>query len=185
MQSFVFLVLVSIHLSKALLLPLNSSTLQLPSQDTIAPIGDLDTHTSLTANNNWPSPPYQRYIKNGLTINIAAYGDPLAKRYTPYVLQAILSIQRLIRNAGELNDVLEEITTVGEVRGVIDTEIYTEIGFYALHPPAGIKRSQAGDVLHTVWQLVIEFHPARDITISTIIEEGHDLVLFRLSFRPK
>ena len=112
-------------------------------------------------------------------IDITAYGDLLGKKYSPNVLQALLSIQKVIRDAGKLNDILEEITTVGQFIG----SVYTEIGFYSLHPPAGITRSEAGEVLHMIWQLVIEFHPAREITSSTILVDGSEVALFRLSFR--
>ena len=172
------LLLVSIHFSSPLRLPFNSSVLQLPSQDTILPTGEIDTSTSLR-NNPWPQVPYLRYIKNGLTINITAYGDTLSGPDSPAVLHSVLSIQRLLHNAGQLSDKLEAITTVGATK----SNVYTEIGFYSLHPSAGIKRSQALDVLHKIRQLLIEYIPAKEITIASIIFEGSGLALFRLSFR--
>lgn len=178
MKLFVFLLFVSIDLSKALLLPLNSSILQLPSQDIIIATGDITTNKSLK-NNPWPPPPFQRHIKDGLIIRITAYGDLLTNKYTPMVLDALASIQLIIFNAGEPRDVLEEITTIGVFSG----NVYTEVGIYSLHPPAGIYRVQALNVIHAIWQLVIEYSPAREITSSTIIAEGQELVLFRLSFR--
>lgn len=74
---------------------------------------------------------------------------------------------------------LEETTTVGKVAGAV----YAEVGFYALHAPAGIERVQAAEVLQKVWELVFEYSPAREITSSTVVAEGRELVLFRLSFR--
>lgn len=178
MKVFVSLILGSIYFSEALLLPFNSSILRLPSQDAVPAIGETGTNKSLK-DNPWPSPPFQREIKNGLSIRITAYGDLLTNRYTHNVLEALLPIQRVVRDAGELDDVLEETTTIGKFEGLV----YTEVGFYSLHPPAGIKRSQAVDVLFKVWQLVIEYSPAREITFSTILVEGRELALFRLSFR--
>ena len=160
MKVFVFLSLLWIHLSNALLLPLNSTILLVPF-------------------NTWPPLPYQRAMKDGLIIRITAYGELLGKKYTPNVLQALQIIQRVITDAGEWNDVLEEITTVGQLIG----NVYTEIGLYSLHPPSGITRSEACVVLHLVWQLVIEYYPAREITSSTILLDGAELALFRLSFR--
>ena len=159
MKLSVFLILLSIQLSNALLLPLNSTTLQIPY-------------------NTWPALPYQRAIREGLMIRITAYGAVLARKYTPNVLQALQDIQRVITDDGEWDDVLEEITVVGRLVG----NIYTEIGFYSLHPPLGITRIQACVVLHLIWQLVIEYHPAREITSSTILA-GSELALFRLSLR--
>ena len=177
MQLVFSLIFVSISVCKALLLPFNSSVLRLPSQDSILATGE--TNAGITPiHTPWPSLPYLRYIKNGLVINITAYGDSLSKLRTPNVLQALPLIQRVILDAGEPNDTLEDITTVGDTRG----HVYTEIGFYALHPPGGITRSQAGDVLHKVWQLLIEFFPAKEITLSSIIFGGEDIALFRLSF---
>ena len=171
------LLLVSIHFSSPLRLPSNSSVLQLPSQDTILQTGEINTSASLR-DNPWPDLPYLLYIKKGLTINITAYGDTLSGFNSPAVLHSVLSIQRIIQNAGQLSDILEAITNVGETKG----NVYTEIGFYSLHP-AGIKRSQALDVLQKIWQLLIEYVPAKEITIASIIFEGDDLALFRLSFR--
>ena len=108
-----------------------------------------------------------------------AYGDTLPKRYSPSILPALSAIQHIIEVAGEPSDVLEEITTVGEIKG----QVYTEVGFYSLHPPAGIRRSQAAYVIHKVWQLVRDYLPPDEITQSTIIFEGSDLALFRFSFR--
>ena len=173
------LICVSIHLGSALLLPPNSSVLRLPSQDSSLATEEFNTTTHNLGDNPWPPLPFERSIKNGLSINITAYGDMLTKKYTPNVLQALLPIQLIIQNAGKPSDVLEETTTVGELRG----NVYTEVGFYSLHPPGGIRRSQAADVLHKVWQLVIEYFPAKEITSSTIIAEGKELALFRLSFR--
>lgn len=178
MKLFVFIILVSIHLAESSLEQLNSSVLRLPSQDT-SPATEVLNTTQKLKDNPWPALPFQRYIKNGLSINVTAYGDLLANKYTPNVLQALLRIERIIQNAGEPGDVLEETTTVGKFRG----DVYTEIGFYSLHPPAGIMRSQAADVLRTIWQLVIEYYPAREIPSSTITAEGVELALFRLSFR--
>ena len=118
-------------------------------------------------------------MKDGLIIRITTYGDLLYKKYTPNVLQALQVIQRVITDAGDLDDVLEEITTVGLSIG----NIYTEIGLYSLYPPSGATRSDACVVIHLIWQLVIEFHPAREITSSTILLDGRELALFRLSFR--
>ena len=178
MGLFVFCMFVSIHLSEALFLPFNSSTLQLPSQDTVLETANLNTAPA-QGNHPWPPPPYQRYIGNGLAINIMAYGDSLPKKYSSSILSALLAIQRIIQVAGEPGDVLEEITTVGEIKG----GVYTEVGFYSLYPPAGIRRSQAADVIHKVWLLVIEYLPPDEITQSTILFEGSDLALFRFSFR--
>ncbi|CAF9906047.1 MAG: hypothetical protein ALECFALPRED_001951 [Alectoria fallacina] len=179
MKLFVFLIYVSSHLASALLLPLNSSVLRLPSQDNSLATEEFNTSTHNLEDNPWPPLPFERSIKNGLSITITAYGDMLSKKYTPNVLQALFPIQLIIQNAGEPSDVLEETTTIGEMKG----KVYTEVGFYSLHPPGGIKRSQAADVLHKVWQLVIEYFPAKEITSSTITAEGEELALFRLSFR--
>lgn len=178
MQLFVFTVFLSIQFAKASLLRFNSSVLRLPSQDTSLATEELNS-TRILKDNPWPPLPYERSIKNGLTINITAYGDFMSKKHTPNILRALLPIQRVILNAGEPGDVLEETTTVGEIRG----DVYTEVGFYSLHPPAGITRSQAADVLHKIWQLVIEYFPAREITSSTISAEGKELALFRMSLR--
>ena len=178
MKLFVFLLFVSIDLSKALLLPLNSSILQLPSQDIIIATGDINTNKSLK-DTPWPSPPFQRHIMDGLIIRITAYGDLLSSYYNQLILRALPSIQRIIFDAGEPSDVLEETTTVGVFSG----DFYTEIGIYSLHPPAGINRVQAANVIHAIWQLVTEYSPPREITSSTIIAEGKQLALFRLSFR--
>lgn len=160
MKLFVFLIPLSIHLSNALLLPLNSTTLQIPYI-------------------TWPALPYQRAITDELIIRITAYGAFLARKYTPNVLHALQDIQQVIKDAGEWDDVLEEITTVGKIIG----NIYTEIGLYSLHPPSGLTRSEACVVLQSIWQLVIEFHPAKEIESSMILENGNELTLFRLNFR--
>ncbi len=178
MKLFVFLISAFVHLSEAPLPLINSSILQLPSQDTILATEEIDYHKPLK-DNPWPAVPYQRQIKDGLLIRITAYGDLLSNRKTPMVLGALTSIQRIISNAGEPSDVLEEITTVG----AFDGNVYTEVGFYSLHPPAGIDRKQAVEVIHMVWRLVIEHSPAREITSSTILAEVGELALFRMSLR--
>ena len=109
----------------------------------------------------------------------SAYGDSLPSQYSTNLLQALLEIQDVLQIAGKPGDVLEEITTVGSFKG----NVYAEVGFYCLHPPAGIKRSRAADVIHKIWQLVIEYYPAKEVTESTIAFKGSDLALFRLSFR--
>lgn len=174
------LITVWIYLSEAALLPLNSSILQLPSHDAILATAEPGTNKSLIGN-PWPFLPFQRRIKDGLSIRITGYGDLLTKKQTNNVLEALLRIQGIIENDGEDDDVLEETTTVGVFRG----SVYAEVGFYSLHPPAGIQRLQASEVLHKVWQLVIEYSPAREIPSSIIFVEGQDVALFRLSFRPR
>ena len=178
MKSFFFLIPTWIHLSKALLLPFNTSILRLPSQNTIQATGEVDTNKSLTTS-LWPPLPYERYIKNGLSINITAYGDPLSKDESNKALSAVLSIQRTLQKAGKPNDVLDEITVLGVYSG----NVYTEIGFYSLRPPAGMQRRQAHDALQFMWQLMVEFFPAREIALSKISSERRELALFRLSLR--
>ena len=69
MELFLFSIFISTHLSKAMLLPSNSSTLQLPSQDTVLVTGEINT-VPTHEDSMWPSVPFQRDIGNGLTINI-------------------------------------------------------------------------------------------------------------------
>lgn len=165
MKFFVFLISSLIHLSKTLLLPLNSTVLQLSSQDTTI------------AADSWPVLPYQRAINNELIIRITKYGDILGRRFEPNVLQGLLLIRQIIDDAGDWTDVLEEITTVGQFIG----GIYTEVGFYSLCPPSGITRSQADQVLEMIGQLLIEYYPPREMPSSTILAGGSELALFRLS----
>ena len=178
MKLFVFLIFAFVHLSEAPLSLINSSILQLPSQDTILATEEIDTHGPLK-DDPWPTLPYQRHIKDGLIIRIMAYGDLLSNQKTPMVLEALTPIQRIISNAGEPSDILEETTKVGVFSG----DVYTEVGFYSLHPPAGIDRKQAKAVIHMVRKLVMQFSPAREITSSTILAEVGELALFRMSFR--
>ena len=178
MQSFFSLILTWIHLSKALLLPFNTSILRLPSQDTIPATVEINTNASLT-NKHWPPVPYERYIKDGLSINITAYGDLISKEDSSKVLLATNTLQQTLQKAGKPNDFLDEIT----VLGVHDGGVYVEVGFYALTPRAGMQRWQATYVLQFMWQLVLEFFPAREIVASKISLMRRELALFRLSFR--
>ena len=178
MQSFFSLVLTWIHLSKALLLPFNTSILRLPSQDTIPATGEIDTNTSLT-NKHWPPVPYERSIKDDLSINITAYGDLISKEDSSKVLLASHSIRQSLQRGGKPNDFLDEITVLGVHGG----GVYVEVGFYALSPPAGIQRWQATYVLQFMWQLVLEFFPAREIVASEISLLRRELAVFRFSFR--
>lgn len=178
MKPFFSLIVAWIHISQALLLPFNISILRLPSQDTVLPTGEVDTNKSLTTN-LWPPLPYERYMKDGLSINITAYGDLLFMADTGRVLNAFLSIQRTLRNGGEPTDVLDEITVLGLYSG----DLYIEIGFYSLRPPAGIRRWQAYETLHSMWLLVQEFSQAREIVSSMISSQREEVALFRLGFR--
>lgn len=170
------LLLPSLHPSTASLLPPNSTHLHLPSQNTILLTSN---PAPLLRHSPWPPVPYSRPIKNDLHITITAYGDTFPDSHTPDVLRALPPIQRTILDAGEPDDILDEITTVGTDRD----GVYVDVGFYALHPPAGITRAQAADVVHKVWQLCIEFFPVREITASEVALRGVDVALFRLSFR--
>ncbi|KAM0795734.1 hypothetical protein BDR22DRAFT_893971 [Usnea florida] len=180
MQSLFPLILTWIHLSKALLLPLNTSILRLPSQDTILAPEPVDTNTSLT-DKPWPPVPYERYIKDGLSINITAYGDRISKEDSSKVLLALNAVRETLQRGGKPDDVLDEITVLG-VHG--EGGVYVEIGFYALSPPpAGMQRWQAACVLRFMWRLVLDFFPAREIVASKILLLRRDVALFRLSFR--
>lgn len=176
MGSFVFLIFSLIHLSRALVLPLNSTILQLSPQDTPIATGELKTNKSLTYD-NWPVLPYQRAINDELIIRITEYGNTLVRRYEPNVLKALFLIRQVIDDAGAWTEVLEEITIVGRWVG----GTYTEVGFYSLHPPAGITRSQAGQVLELIAQLLMEFDPPKEIPSSMILTNGNALALFRFS----
>ena len=176
-MEFVLFILILIRLSVSSLVPINSSHLQLPSQDTTM------TPTKVNISKNfvykpWPDVPFLCYVTNSIMINFTAYGDPLSKALTPRVLQALVPIRHLIQEAGGPDDILEAITNVGAVKG----NMYTEIGFYSLHPPGGLKRSQAIDVLNKVWALTVDFFPAKEITSASVILDGGELALFRLSF---
>ena len=170
MNLFFLLIFVSVPLSRAFLLPFNSSILQLPSQDTIITNGNAVP---------WPPLPLDRYIRNGISLNITAYGDTLHNRDHPSVLQALLALQRTILDVGKPGEKLNEITTAEDVKG----NVYVNIGFYSLHPPMGIKIAQAGDVLHMAWQLLMAYYPPREITESTVLLRDKGLALFRMSFR--
>ena len=170
-------ILILIHLSVSSLLRINSSHLQLPSQDTTITPGGVDIGGHFVYK-PWPRLPYLCYVKNGILINFTSYGDTLSKSQTPRVLQALVPIRHQIQEAGGPDDMIEAITIVGAVKG----NVYTEIGFYSLHALGGIKRSQAIDVLNRVWALTVDFFPAKEITSSSIILDGGELALFRLSF---
>lgn len=178
MRFFFFLIPVSIHLSKALLLQLNSSVLRLPSRNTTLTTGGIRTSIPFQKS-PWPFLPFEWYIKDGLSLRVTAFGDALSDTYTSNILLALLTLERAVLFAGGPDDVLEEIVTVTEIRG----HVYTNIGFYSLHPPIGITLLQAGDVLHTAWQLLMEFEPPREIPMSTVLYKGYEVALFRLSFR--
>lgn len=171
MNLFFLLVFVSVPLSRALFLPYNSSILQLPSSQ--------DTGFANSNAVPWPPPPVERYIRNGISLNVTAYGDTLAISYHPNILQALLALQRRILDVGKTGEKLPAITTAADVRG----GVYVNVGFYALHPPVGIKVGQAGDVLQKVWELMMEYYPPKEITESTVLLRDKGFALFRLSFR--
>ena len=170
MNPFFLLLLVSVHLSRALFLPSNSSILRLPSQDTV-----IQTGAALP----WPPVPLERYIRNGISLNITAYGDTLPASHHPSVLQALIALQQTILDVGKPGEKLHEITTASDVRG----DVFVDIGFYALHPPVGIRVGQAGDVLRQVWEFTMEYYPPKEITESTVLLRDKGLALFRMSFR--
>ena len=172
MNLFLLLIFVSVPFSRALFLPYNSSILQLPSQDTVITDGKVNAVP-------WPTPPFDRYVRNGVSLNITAYGDTLLPSHYYYVLQALLALQRTILESGKLDEKLLDITTAAATRG----NVYVNVGFYNLHPPAGIKVGQAGDVIYKAWQLTIEFFPPKEITESTVLLRNNRLALFRMSFR--
>lgn len=181
-----YLILAPIYFSKSLLLPLNSSSvLQLPSssQDDTTPLATVEENSNMTHNtvsyNPWPFVPWQCQVKTGLVITITGYGDSLSQKHIENICQALLQIQRVITDDGKPTDILEENTAVGETRG----RVYAEVGFYSLRPPGGIRRSDAAEVIRKIWQLLVEFVPAREIAMSTVIARGKGLALFRLSFR--
>ena len=87
--------------------------------------------------------------------------------------------ERTILNVGKPGEKLHAITTAADVKG----NVYVDVGFYALHPPVGIRIAQAGDVLHRVWELLMEYYPPKEITESTVLLRDKDLALFRMSFR--
>ena len=170
MNLFFSLILVSVPLSRALFLPSNSSILQLPSQDTI------DTNGNAVP---WPSPPLDRYIRNGISLNVTAYGDTLANTYHTMILQAILTLQQSILASGKPGERLHAITTASDTKG----NVFVDVGFYSLHPPVMISVAQASDVLRKVWELHMEYYPPKEITESTILLRDKGLALFRMSLR--
>lgn len=127
----------------------------------------------------WPSLPVDRYIRNGISLNITAYGDTLSASHHPSVLQALLALEHTILAVGKPGEKLHEITTAADVKG----DVYVEIGFYSLHPPMGIRIGQAGDVLHKVWELLMEYYPPREIPEATVLLKDKELALFRMSLR--
>ena len=170
MNLFLLLIFVSVPFSRALFLPFNSSILQLPSQDTTITNGNAVP---------WPALPLERYIRNGISLNITAYGDTLAISHHPSVLQAVLALERTILDVGKPGEKLHAITTAADVKG----NVYVDVGFYALHPPVAIRIAQAGDVLHRVWELLMEYYPPKEIPESTVLLRDKELALFRMSFR--
>ena len=177
MRLLLFLVPVSIHLSKAFSLPFNSSVLPLPSQDTTHTQGG--THIILPLQSvPWPVPPFQRYIRNGLSLEINAFGDSLSGAHTDDILLGILSVKRAVLHAGNPNDVLDEIVTIADTMG----DVYTNIGFYAL-PPLGITVSQAAGVLDMASQLMTAYFPPKELTSAAVVFQKRNIALFRLSFR--
>ena len=168
-------ILIRISLSSRL--PINSSDVQLSPQHEPLTVAEIDSIVPVR-NYPWPPLPYLCHVKNGISINLTSYGDMLSRTLTANVLQSLIPIRHLISDAGSPDDVLEAITKVGVSKG----DVYTEIGFYSLHPPDGIKRSQAIDVLNKVWHLIVDFYAAKEITSASIILHGGDLALFRLSF---
>ena len=172
------LIFVSPPLSEALFLPSNSSILQLPSQDTIIETGEPNARKPLQTR-LWPPVPFDSYIKNGISVNITTYGDTLSDKQAPNVLRAILALQGSIQGIGKPSDTLKPITTAADTKG----NLYIDIGFYSLHPPAGIKVAQASDVLHKMWQLVMEYYPPKEIPLATILLRDEGIALFRMSFR--
>ena len=175
---FFFLILVSIHLSKALFSQVNSSVLRLPSRNTTLTAGGTRTVISLKRS-PWPFLPFRRYIKDGLSLEVTAFGDSFSDIHISNILLTLLELERTVLHAGRPDEVLEDIVTVGETSG----RVYANIGFYSLHPPVGITLSQAGDVLQMAWQLMAEHEPPREITSSTVLYGEKDVTLFRLSFR--
>ena len=170
MNLLFLLIFVSVPFSRALSLPYNSSSiLQLPSQNTISNVAAVP----------WPSLPVDRYIRNGISLNITSYGDTLSASNHPSVLQALLALEHTILDVGKPNEKLNEITTAADVKG----DVYVEVGFYSLHPPVGIKIGQAGDVLHKVWELLMEYYPPKEIPEATVLLKDKGLALFRLSLR--
>ena len=170
MNLFFLLIFASFPFSRALFLPSNSSILQLPSTDTI-----------ITPANAvpWPPLPLERYIRNGISLNITAYGDTLSASEHPSVLQALLALQHTILGVGKPGEKLHAITTAEDIKG----DVYINVGFYSLHPPTAIRVAQAGDVLRQVWELLMEYYPPKEITESTILLRDKGLALFRMSFR--
>lgn len=112
-------------------------------------------------------------------LEVTAFGDAFSATHTTDMLLTILTLERAVMHAGRPDDVLEEIVTVAETRG----HIYTNIGFYSLHPPIGITLLQAGDVLQMAYDLLREYEPPREITASTVLYKEYEIALFRLSFR--
>ena len=127
----------------------------------------------------WPTPPLDRYVRDGISLNITAYGDTLLPSHYHYVLQALVALQRTVLESGRNDEKLKDITSAAATRG----NVYVDVGFYALNPPAGIKVGQAGDVLYKAWQLTIEYFPPKEITESTVLLRNKGLALFRMSFR--
>ena len=175
---FLLLVLVSVRLSKALSSPSNSSVLQLPTQDTIITIGKPNNGATFRAR-PWPDVPFERLVHHDIMLNVTAYGDTLSTKKAPYILQALIEIQQHILVTGEPDDTLIPFTSSSNIRG----RVFVDIGFYALHPPAGIKVAQAGSVIYSVRQLLMEHYPPKEITMSSVRVLGEEVALFRLSFR--